>query len=263
MTLLLTLSTSSLSALFEDPEKGPNSMLDVPRFAMDDLGLRGLYINTSMLSGWSIKEFDMLRDRADKAGCPCLVLADEELLDLGSSDQSAREAAVDRIERLSVAGNRLGCNSVAVRCADVVDEPGAEAATEAIRSLMNTIERLELNLLIKPTEGVMGAPEGVTDLVKRVGGFRIGVLPTYGTQHSQDDEIERLRKLAPYAGAMHFEVDSYVGKSGHKGVDLGRGIDTLKKVGYASTVAIDYVGKNPLKDLEKARDELQAAIEAE
>ena len=117
MTLLLTLSTSSLSGLFQDPEKGPDSMLDVPRFAMDDLGLRGLYINSSMLAGWSIKEFDMLRDRADKAGCPCLVLSDEESLDLGSTDQSVREAAIDRIERLSVAGNRLGCNSCSLaRC---------------------------------------------------------------------------------------------------------------------------------------------------
>ena len=128
---------------------------------------------------------------------------------------------------------------------------------------MNTIERLELNLLIKPSEGTMNTSEGVTDLVKRVGGFRIGVLPTYGTAHAQEEEIERLRKLAPYAGAMHFQVDAFAGKSGHKGVDLGLGIETLKKVGYASTVAIEYVGNNPLKDLEKARDELQAAIEAE
>ncbi|MDG2424789.1 MAG: TIM barrel protein [Phycisphaerales bacterium] len=263
MTLLLTLSTSSLNGLFNDPEKGPDSLLDVPRFAMDDLALRGLYINTSMLAGWSLKEFDILRDRADKAGCPCLVLADEETLAIGSEDPTVREDAVSRIERLSVAGNRLGCNAVAIKCGDVKDEAGAERATEAIRGLMATIERHELNLLFRPTDGLMGTPDGVTDLVKRVGGFRIGVLPIYGTAHSQEEEIERLRKLAPYAGAMFFQVDSYVGKSGHKGVDLSLGIETLKRVGYASTVAIEYVGKNPLKDLEKARDEMQAAIEAE
>ena len=78
MTLLLTLSTSSLVGLFEEPEKGPDSLLDAPRFAMEHLQLRGLYLEASSLSGWSIKELDRLRDRADKAGCPCLVLADDQ-----------------------------------------------------------------------------------------------------------------------------------------------------------------------------------------
>ncbi|MEE2908143.1 MAG: TIM barrel protein [Planctomycetota bacterium] len=263
MTLLLTLSTSSLNGLFEDPEKGPGSLLDVPRFAMEDLGLRGLYIDTGMLAGWSIKEYDLLRDRADKAGCPCLVLADDEVLPLSDPDAGIREEATGRIERLAVAGNRLGCNAVAIQCEDVADEAGVERATEAIRGLMSSIERLELNLLLRPTVGMMATPEGITDLVKRVGGFRIGVLPIYGTAHSPEEEIERLRKLAPYAGAMLFQVDAYRGKSGHKGANLALGIETLKKVGYASTVAIEYVGTNPLKDLDKARDELQAAIEAD
>ena len=62
---------------------------------------------------------------------------------------------------------------------------------------------------------------------------------------------------------MIFQVQTYKGKAGHKGIDLVSGIETLKKVGYASTVAIEYVGKDPLKDVDKAREELQAAIEAE
>lgn len=263
MTLLLTLSTSSLVGLFQEPEKGPDSLLDAPRFAMEHLQLRGLYLEASSLSGWSIKELDRLRDRADKAGCPCLVLADDELLELSSTDTAARQQAVDRIERLSVAANRLGCNSIAIRCADVGGEDGVERATTVLRGLMASIERLELNLLLRPTTGVLATPDGITDLVKRVGGFRIGILPTYGLGSDLEQEIEHLRKLAPYAGAMLFQVQAYRGKAGHKGIDLVSGIQTLKKVGYASTVAIEYVGKDPLKDIDKAREELQAAIEAE
>lgn len=263
MTLLLTLSTSSLVGLFEEPEKGPDSLLDAPRFAMEQLQLRGLYLEASTLSGWSIKELDRLRDRADKAGCPCLVLADEELLDLSSMDPDVRQQSVGRIERLAVAANRLGCNSIAIRCADVGGEEGLEQATAVLRGMMASIERLELNLLLRPTTGLLSTPDGITDLVKRVGGFRIGVLPTYGVGSDLEQEIEHLRKLAPYAGAMIFQVQAYRGKTGHKGISLSSGIETLKKVGYASTVAIEYVGKDPLKDVDKAREELQAAIEAE
>ncbi|MDG2095176.1 MAG: TIM barrel protein [Phycisphaerales bacterium] len=263
MTLLLTLSTSSLIGLFEQPEKGPDSLLDVPRFAMEHLQLRGLYLEASSLSGWSIKELDRLRDRADKAGCPCLVLADDELLDLASTDEDIAQQAVDLIERLAMAANRLGCNSIAIQCADVDGEEGIERATAVLRGMMASIERLELNLLLRPTTGLLATPDGLTDLVKRVGGFRIGVLPTYGIGSDLESEIEHLRKLAPYAGAMIFQVQAYRGKAGHKGIDLVSGIQTLKKVGYASTVAIEYVGKDPLKDVDKAREELQAAIEAE
>ena len=62
---------------------------------------------------------------------------------------------------------------------------------------------------------------------------------------------------------MLFEISAYRGKSGHTGADLSAGIEILKKVGYASTVAMEYIGSNPLKDLDKAREELQTAIEAE
>lgn len=263
MTLLLTLSSSSLVGLFQEAEKGPDSLLEVPRFTMEHLQLRGLYLEASNLSGWSIKEIDRLRDRADKAGCPCLVLADDELLTLTPTDSESCQESIGRIERLAVAANRLGCNSIAIQCADLVDDDGVEQATSALRGLMASIERLELNLLIRPTSGLLGTPEGITDLVKRVGGFRIGVMPTYGLGKDQDQEIEQLRKLAPYAGAMLFQVQDYRGKTGHKGVDLISGIETLKQVGYASTVAIEYVGKNPLKDVDKAREELQAAIESD
>ena len=263
MTLLLTLSTRSLAGLFEEPDKGPNSLLDVPRFAMDHLGLRGLYIDASMLSGWSLPELDRLRDQADKAACPCLVLHDEEVLQLADPDVSVREEAALRIERLSIAGNRLGCNSIAVRCGHHKDDAAIERATETLRAIMSTVERLELNLLIRPTAGFTSDPDGITDLVKRVGGFRIGVLPIFSADHSPEEEIERLRRLAPYAGAMLFQISNYRGKSGHTGADLAAGIEILKKVGYASTVAMEYVGSNPLKDLDKAREELQAAIEAE
>jgi sugar phosphate isomerase/epimerase len=262
MTLLLTLSASSMTDLIQDPKHGPSSLLEVPRFAIDHLGLRGLYLDATLLSGWSLKEMDRLRDQADKAGCPCLVLYDETLLGLGEADESIRTEAVSRIERLASAANRLGCNSVAIRCAHTSAENGMEVAMETLRGVMAGVERQELNLLLRPTQGMTETPDGITDLVKKVGGFRIGVLPRFGTAFKADEEVERLRRLAPYAGAMLFEVKAFKGKSGHAGSDLTAGVETLRKVGYASTVCIDYVGPSPLRDLDKAREEMQAAIEA-
>ena len=70
MTLLLTLSTSSLTGLFQEPEKGPDSLLDVPGFAMEHLQLRGLYLEASSLSGWSIKGTGSTSGQSRQGGLP-------------------------------------------------------------------------------------------------------------------------------------------------------------------------------------------------
>jgi hypothetical protein len=40
-------------------------------------------------------------------------------------------------------------------------------------------EKREINLLLMPTTGLLASPEKVTEIIKAVGGFRIGVLPDF------------------------------------------------------------------------------------
>lgn len=260
MTLLLTLTTGSVQALIKKGKR-PADLQSIPALAMDQLGLRGMNIEAGQLSGWSAKDLDRLRDQADKAACPCLVLVDRERLRFGF-DEASTATSTDRIQRLAAAADRLGCNALSV----VTDVPADDEDSQAIavgelREVMGVVESRELNLLLAVGRGMASTADGLIDLVKKVGGFRIGVLPIYG---DGDDPVDHLRRLAPYAGAVHVRVEGFSTRGKHSGADLAAAVDTLKRVGYQNTVAIEYTGNDKVEaSIEKARDILQAAIDAQ
>jgi sugar phosphate isomerase/epimerase len=259
MSHLLTLATSSLDSLIASGEDAL-SVDQIPAFTGGKLELRGLTVSTSLLAGMSLSELDSLRDHADKAGCPCLTLIESAPLRLG--DESAEEVVDDRISRIATAANRLGCSSIAIACeADDTDEV-LEDVAEHIRTLMPIVERLELNFLLIPREGLTMLPDRLTKLVKTVGGFRIGVLPTFGHAAQTADPVETLRKLAPYAHAMQATVVGFGRGKKHKPFDLAAYIEAVKSVGYANALAIEYVGdSDPVKAITTARDIITSILD--
>jgi hypothetical protein len=97
-----------------------------------------------------------------------------------------------------------------------------------------------------------------------VGGFRIGSLPDFGHAERSGDLTGALRKLAPYAGAVHATVDGFDKKGKHKGFDLAACVDAIRSVGFKNTLAIDFTGNgDPMENIERAREVLQTAIDAE
>ena len=263
--MLLTLSISSLKKIIShNGRKGAKvGFFDLPDFAISELQLRGLNIPADLLHNRPLPDFDKFRDRADKAGCPCLVLYDSTPQSLGSDDQESEDAA-ERVRRLAVAANRLGCNALGIRCGGT-DSPGTfDGTIRTVKSLMPSIERMELNLLLSPGEGLTGKPERLTDLIKRIGGFRIGALPDFAHAAGCGNCVEALRKLAPYAGAIHATVQGFSKTGAHKGYDLAECVAAIRSVGFVNTLAIDYTGGgDPVAEIDKARLILQAAIDTE
>lgn len=262
--MLLTLSAGSFrSKLVRRGQQGM-SVLDLPSFAIRELKLHGLNLSASMLQGWSLQDLDTLRDAADKAACPCLVLVEDAPLRFADDDDDVREAAADRMRRLAVAANRLGCNAIGIHC-EAPDTPEAlDLAAEQIKSAMPAVERLELNVLLAPHTGLTQTTDKLTMLIKRVGGFRIGSLPSFAAaaEAGGGKPAEGLRKLAPYAGAIHATVEGFTKKGAHKSYDLVECVHAIRSVGFINTLAIDYVGKeDPVANIEQAREVLQAAID--
>jgi len=264
--MLLTLATRSFaSALASGDCDEPSSVLDLPEFTSRQLKLRGLNVVTSMLVGWSYQDLDHLRDRADKAACPCLVLIEDTPLRFESeADDDAPDEAITRVQTLAIAANRLGCNALGISIHAPDDDDAFDLVTETVKDLIPTIERHELNLLLAPHEGLMHEPDRLIEVIKRIGGFRIGALPNFAHAVATGDTIATLRKLAPYAGAIHASVTGFNRNEHHQDFDLAECVHAVRSVGFLNTLAIDYVGDgDPIKNIEKARTILEEAIEAE
>jgi hypothetical protein len=249
--MLLTLSASCLRSLLTPGRTGKIKLdlLDLPRFAREDLGMHGLNISTALLAGVGRDTLDRLRDRADKAGCAVLLLVEAEAQPFGHASDSVGAAAVDRLTRVIQAGHFLGCSCVAVKIA----APGGgevqafERTADRLRQAMQRAERLEVNILISPTDGLTQQPEKVTELIKKIGGFRVGTFPDFQTAAATPNAVVYLRRLTPYAACVSASTMKFIEEKGdgiwrHSAYDLDSMVKAVLSVGYDGTLAVDYRG---------------------
>ena len=133
-------------------------------------------VPATMLAGATGRDFEHLRDQADRFGCPVLVLEQRLALDLSSPDNSAGSA--ERMHALAAAAVRLGASHVSVALKADNDESSLERVASILREVMAEVEQHELTLMLLPHEGLTDDPERLMALVKLVGGFRIGIQPS-------------------------------------------------------------------------------------
>jgi hypothetical protein len=255
--MLLTVTSRSLQHVKRD--KRPLEPIEVPDYVAEHLGLKGLNVHTPMLKGMAVKDLERLRDRADRARCPILVLVEERVLDY----EHAPADCIARVERLGLAACKLGAPSVAIEIGSIPPTPeGFDSVAANLKRSLAALDRFDTHLLIRPGAGSAGDPQRIADLIKKIGGFRIGSMPTFAQAASTKDPVDALRRLAPYAQAIEASVKAF-GKSGkHDAWDLAALFGAISAVGYGNTVCIDYPAKtDPVGNIEAARDALAALIE--
>lgn len=269
--MLLTLAANALRSLLAAPKRGRPAAgaiqaTDLPRFAREELGLFGLNLSTNLLVGADIARLDAIRDAADKASCPCLVLVESEVQAMGTTDDPVGDAAIARSQRVVQAAHRLGCNSVGLPISVKDNEDEIDFCVERLRRVLQTAERLEVNVLIAPSAGLTAEPDKLTDLIKKVGGFRIGTFPDFEAASKAPDPLLYLRRITPYASAVtaacvRFKAGRAPGESVHEPYDLRAYADVVRSVGYTGTLAIDYRGDgDPVDAVRRAKDALESVV---
>lgn len=253
--MLLTLSTRSLQ--HAKRAKAPLGPMDVPDFVAEELGLKGLNVHTPLLKGMVPRDLEALRDRADRARCPILVLVDETALDFGPD---SGPASIERVAKLGLCASKLGAPAVAVELAALPDAQFDAYAANVKRSLA-ALDKFDTHLLVRPGQGA-GDPQRLADMIKKIGGFRIGSMPTFAHAAASGDAADTLRRLAPYAQAVEASVKGFSKAGKHESWDLAGCLDAIRNVGYQNTLCIDYAGKtDPVGNIERARDLFAKAID--
>ena len=285
--MLITCAVSSIADLLKPRGRAkPRLDLDdVPQYIRQELGLHGMNLTTDLLAGANRQRLERLRDRADKAGCACLMLQDPDPQPL--ADPRKADAAADRVRRVLQAAHALGCNAAAVSIAAKNNDDDREQVIETVRSVMDTAEKLELNLLINPAEGLTSQPDDLTELIKKIGGFRVGTLPDFDAAAASEDPALYLRRLAPYASVINASLHEFEDAEPggldddapgsledladmlmdteaptHTTFDIVPMLGAIKAVGFEGTLAIEYKGpEEGTLGVLKGRDAIESAIE--
>lgn len=198
--MILTLTASCLRSQIRTGSRGSGMPLtDLPQFARDILDLRGLNLSTDLLAGADRRALEAIRERADKAGCACLLLIEPGIVTIDGSPERV-EALIERMRKVVQAAQLLGCNSAAFSLKGIDSDDQRKAVADRLRKVVERAEKLDVNVLVSPAPGV--EPEAVSDLLKRVGGFRIGTYPDFEVASKSKDPLTYLRRLSPYASAV-------------------------------------------------------------
>jgi sugar phosphate isomerase/epimerase len=259
--MLIALSAGSLKGLLTRP-KNPLKVPDLPLWVREELDIRGLSLPTDLLKGCTPADMERIRDAGDRAGCPCLMLVETSPLDIVGSDR-VQAQSLQRIRRLAAAANHLGAARLGVKLHGVETPEQMERAARGVRAALTEMDRWEVNLLMEPHGGLLARGDPLVDLVKKVGGFRIGVLPSFQHAHASGDLRDMLRRLAPYAQAMVAHVQGFDARGSHQGWSLEQCVDVLRAVGYSNLLSLEYIGKGDgVASLTKARDVLGESLKA-
>ena len=252
--MLLTLTASSLRASLGKgkPTKSKLDLFDLPQYTRDELGLHGINLSTDLLVGQPREALERFRERADKAGCACLLLVESEAQAFGDPAEAIGTAVTDRLIRVIQAGHLLGCSAVAVRVSAKDDPLIFQKAAQRLRKAVDRAEKLEMNVLVAPHEGLTATPERVTELLKKVGGFRVGTYPDFQAAAASSDPVGYLRRLTPYASVIcaatvKFKESAEGDRWEHSPYDLKRLVEAVISVGYDGTMAVDYRGTGDAK----------------
>jgi len=243
---------------------------DLPRYAHEVLGLGGINLSTDLLAGADRSLLERIRERADKAACACLLLIEPEPQAFTSDDPDEIRTAVDRMTRVVEAAHILGCSSASVCVFGKDDESLISLAATGLRKVVERAERLEINLLVAPHAGLTASADRVSDLIKRVGGFRIGTFPDFEVAAASKDPIGFLHRLTPYATVVSASTVKFVVKKGkgeeedvvtHKPYDLGPMLHAVRAVGYDGPLALDYRGTGDVTmGLTRSRDTVRLLL---
>jgi hypothetical protein len=142
---------------------------------------------------------------------------------------------------------------------------------------MERADKLDISLLISPGAGLTSKPERITELLKKVGGFRIGTFPDFETASKAPDASAYLQRLTPYAMVVSASstkfgiakskeetpVEQLIGVQGveHRAYDLRSMIKAIESVGYEGPLAIDYRGGgDAVAGISLTRDHIRAAL---
>jgi len=248
--------------------------LDFPIVARTDYDIGSVeFVNTFFKDkATDLAYLTELRKRANDHGVRCgLILIDDEG-PLAHPDDDVREKAVARHRMWLNTAAYLGCHSLRV---NLEGEGSArkqrDAACQALDSLGNYAEPLDLRVLVENKSGHSRNPAWLAEVMRQTAHKRVGTLPDFARFEDADgkefDRYQGVEQLMPWAcsiSAASFDFDEH---GQERTIDFKRMLKVVLGAGYHSWIGVEYQGERlsepdgirATRDLLlKLRDELAA-----
>jgi sugar phosphate isomerase/epimerase len=201
--MLFSLNVNSIRDTLKRRGAKALSVEDLPRYAQEQTGLHAMTMATDLLAGATRDTLTRIRENGDRVGCACLLLSQTEPLAFGDPRPKVGDEAVLRMTKVVEAASLLGCNSASLAITAKDDDDTLELVAHRMRRVLERADRLEIMVLMRPEKGLTQDAERLTELVKVIGGFRIGTMPDFEAAVASGDPVHYLKRLTPYASVVN------------------------------------------------------------
>lgn len=201
--MLFSLNINSVRDVLKKRGAKALAIEDAPRYIQEQTGLNAMTMATDLLAGASRDSLTRIRENGDRVGCACLLLSQTEPLALGDPRKKTGEDAVIRMTKVVEAASLLGCNSASLAITAKDTDETMTLVAQRMRQVLERADRLEIMVLIRPEKGLTEDAERLTELVKTIGGFRVGTMPDFESAVASGDPVHYLKRLTPYASVVN------------------------------------------------------------
>ncbi len=252
----ISLAGWSINRRFRDKEN-PLPLLDYPKTATEEFGISLLELNSPFFvytdsdnpatSSIAKGYLDDLNARARDAGARMINIAVDGHGDLAALNEQERKHAVENHKKWIDACGTLGCNAFRANSGGGWREaPTDDKIGQCIKSFGELSElagKSGIHLMMENHGGVSVSPQNIVRVMDAVDSEYCGVLADFLNWPDEDDKLENLKMVAPYAWAIHAKFLSFGPDGESPEIDCAAALKILNENGYSNPYGIEYEGK--------------------
>jgi sugar phosphate isomerase/epimerase len=244
----LSLAGWSLHPLFRAAAE-PLQLLDFPRFTRDQFGIEAVELNNIFFASTEPAYLKRLVQAAHSAGVKLLNIAVDEKGDLSADDDAARAEGLANYSRWVPVAREIGCSAIRANSGGktIIHRGRAiERCIDSFRRLADAGRKHGIAILMENHGGLSVDADSILQVIEAVrethGQGAVGTLPDFGNWPDTADREGSLRKIMPYAKAVHakvLEIDEHLN---HPRFDLVRCVQITREGGYDGYLGIEFEG---------------------
>jgi sugar phosphate isomerase/epimerase len=263
----LSLAGWSLQRLFRSVDK-PLQLVNFPAYTKEQFGIEAVELNSPFFASCDEAYLQQLSAAAAQAGVKLLNIAVDEKGDLSSDDEAVRQEGIVKYSRWVPVAAALGCSAIRANSGgkNMTDRGRAvKQCTDSFRRLAEEGRRHNVTILMENHWGLSADPESVVEVMEGVrqthGPDAVGTLPDFGNWPEGVDRESALRRIMPYARAVHAKVLDIDENLDHPKFDLEQCISIAREAGYDGYLGIEYEGKgDPVEGVRRAVRKLRPML---
>ncbi len=244
----LSLAGWSLQSLFRAAEN-PLKLVDFAAFTRDRFGIEAIELNSPFFVSRESGYLRELVTAAERAGVTMLNIAVDEKGDLSSEDEAVRQEGLANYSRWIAVAKEIGCAAIRANSGgkEIKDRATAESrCIDSFRRLTDEGRKHGVVILMENHWGLSMDPGSMVRVIEAVrqshGEEATGTLADYGNWPDDVDRYDSLKRILPYAKAVHAKVNDIDENLNHPRFDHARCIELTRAAGYDGYLGIEYEG---------------------